>query len=91
MKKLLKLGAPFVLMFALALSVFGGEIPTPPCPVPEPGQTETPPCSTASGDMNTSEGTSTASGDLGTPTLANNDTSLGDIATEVVLNFLSLY
>jgi hypothetical protein len=77
------------LTFALALSAFGGEIPTPPGAAP--GQTETPPCAAAPGDPNTSEVTSTAPGDMGGPTLANNDTSLGDIATAALLNFLSLY
>ena len=91
MRKLKKLTAAIVLTFVVALSAFAGQTETPPCPVPEPGQTETPPCSAAPGDMNTSEATSTVSGDAGTPTLANNDTSLGDIATAAVLNFLSLY
>jgi hypothetical protein len=91
MRNLQKLTAAVVLTFVLALSAFAGQTETPPCPVPEPGQTETPPCSAAPGDTNTSEVTSTAPGDMGGPTLANNDTSLGDIATAALLNFLSLY
>jgi hypothetical protein len=91
MRNLRKLGAAAALTFVLGLSTFAGQVDTPPCPVPEPGQVDTPPCAAAPGDMNTSEATSTAPGDMGTPTLANNDTSLGDIATAALLNFLSLY
>jgi hypothetical protein len=91
MKNLRKLGAAVALTIVMGLSAFAGQIDTPPCPIPEPGQIETPPCAAASGDMNTSEATSTASVYVGTSTLANNDTSLGDIATAAVLNFLSLY
>jgi hypothetical protein len=91
MRNLRKLGTVVVLTFVLVMSAFAGQTSTPPCPVPEPGQVDTPPCSSAPGDMNTSEATSTAPGDTGTPTLANNDTSLGDIATAALLNFLSLY
>lgn len=90
MKVLRKLGATVVLTLILGLPVVAGEILTPLCAPPEPGQTSTPPCEAAPGDMN-SEVTSTASGYIGTPTLANNDTSLGDIATDALLNFLSLY
>jgi hypothetical protein len=89
MKNLKKLSSATVLTFAIALSAFAGETPTPPCA--PPGQVDTPPCSAAPGDMNTSEATSTAPSDYGTAKLANNGTSLGDIATDVVLNFLSLY
>jgi hypothetical protein len=90
MKNVKRLSAAVVLTLALGLSALGGEILTPPCATPEPGEILTPPCSTAPGDMN-SEATSTAPSDLGTAKLANNGTSLGDIATDVVLNFLSLY
>jgi type 1 fimbria pilin len=89
MKNLRKLSAGVALTLALALTAFAGEIPTPPCA--PPGQIDTPPCSVVPGDMNTSEATSTAPSDYGTAKLANNGSSLGDIATDVVLNFLSLY
>ena len=91
MKNLKRLSAAVVLTLLLGLSALGGEILTPPCPAPEPGEILTPPCAASLGDTNTSEVTSTAPGDMGGPTLANNDTSLGDIATAALLNFLSLY
>ena len=73
MKILRKLGATVVLTSVLAVSAVAGEIPTPPCANPAPGQTETPPCSAAPGDMGTHTETST-SGDMGTPTVANDET-----------------
>ena len=78
MKSLRKLGIAAVLTGVVALSTFAGEIPTPPCAPPEPGQTETPPCVTAPGDM-------------GTPTVASSETSLTEIAADVLLNCLSLF
>jgi hypothetical protein len=89
MKNPRKLSATAFLALALAVSAFAGETPTPPCAAP--GEIDTPPFAAAPGDPNTSEVTSTAPGDMGGPTLANNDTSLGDIATAALLNFLSLY
>ena len=89
MKNLRRLGAAVILTLALALSAFGGQIETPPCAAPEPGQIETPPCSIAPGDMNAPG--ATAPGDLATATVANTDTSFTELATDVFLNFLSLY
>ena len=88
MKKLRNFGAPVVLTFALVTSAFAGEVLTPPCPDPAPGQTSTPPCSAAPGDMDTPGVTATTSGDT---TVTNGDTSFTEIATDVVLNILSLY
>ncbi len=82
MQKLRKLGATVVVTFVLALSAFAGETLTPPCPDPAPGQTSTPPCSAATGDMDTPGVTQAA---------ANDGTSFTEIATDVVLNILSLY
>ena len=91
MKALRKLGAAVVLTSILGLPALAGEVLTPPCAPPVPGEVLTPPCTAAPGDPNTSEATSTTPGDTGTAALANNDTSLGDIATGALLNFLSLY
>ena len=88
MKNLRKLGAAAVLTGVLALSVFAGEIPTPPCAQPEPGQTETPPCAAAPGDMETPTGASTAPGDM---TLASSETSFSEITASVLLNLLPLF
>ena len=46
MKNLKRLGAAAVLTVMLSLSVFAGDMPTPPCAPPEPGQMPTPPCAT---------------------------------------------
>jgi hypothetical protein len=78
MKNLRKLGAAVVLTSVLALSAFAGEIPTPPCAPPEPGQTDTPPCAAAPGNM-------------GTSTVASNETSFTEIAASVLLNVLPLF
>jgi hypothetical protein len=90
MRKLQKLSAAVALTFAFALSAFAGEIPTPPCANPAPGQIETPPCSAAPGDMETPAGTST-SGDMGTPTVANDEMSFSKIAADLFLNILPLF
>lgn len=89
MKNLRKLGATCVLTCVLALSAFAGQIPTPPCAPPEPGQIPTPPCAEqqAPGDVETPIGAPTALGDM---TLAS-ETSLTEIAADVILTFLPLF
>jgi hypothetical protein len=90
MKNLRKLGAAVVLTSVIALSAFAGETSTPPCAPPEPGQIETPPCAAALSDMDTPTGWSTAPGDMGTPAVSS-ETSFTEIATDVLLNCLSLF
>ena len=90
MKNLRKLGATLVLTFALSLTAIAGEVLTPPCAPPEPGQIPTPPCAAAPGDMETPTVTST-SGDVGTPTVANDEMSFSKIAADVLLNLLPLF
>lgn len=48
-------------MLILAVTSFGGETSTPPCPPPDPGEMQSPPCSSAqeSADAPTSGQTST--------------------------------
>lgn len=77
MKNLRKLGGAVVLTSVLALSAFAGEIPTPPCAPPEPGQIQTP-CAAAPGNT-------------GTSTVASNETSFTEIAANVLLNVLPLF
>jgi len=91
MKSLRKLGAAVVLTGVLALSAFAGQIPTPPCAPPDPGETSTPPCASAIGDMGTPAEASTTPGAMGTPTLASNEKSFTEIAADVLLNVLSLF
>ena len=45
MKTLKKLSAAVVLTSVLGLSAFAGDMNSPPCAPPEPGETQTPPCS----------------------------------------------
>jgi hypothetical protein len=82
MKNLRKLVAAAALTCVLALSAFAGEIPTPPCAPPEPGQIDTPPCAVAPGDMETPTA-STVPGDMGMPTFT-------EIAADVILTCLPL-
>jgi hypothetical protein len=88
MKNLRRLSATVILILALGLSVFAGEILTPPCAAP--GEILTPPCTTSPGDSYGSGTHSTAPGDLSTP-VANNETSFADFAADLLLNFLPLY
>jgi len=46
MKGLKRLVVAFCLLSALAITAVGGEILTPPCPPPAPGEVQAPPCST---------------------------------------------
>ena len=93
MKNLRKLGAAVVLICVLALSALAGETQTPPCAVPEPGQIPTPPCAEqqASGNIDTPTSLPTAPGDMGNATVAGSETSFNEIATNVLLNCLSLF
>lgn len=86
MKNLRKLGAAVVLTSVLALSAFAGEIQTPPCAPPEPGQTSTQPCAGLLGDADTPTGASTMPGEMG-----NGRTSFTEIAADVLLNLLPLF
>jgi len=47
MKKLAKLAAVVGLTLSFGLVALGGEMQTPPCPPPDPGETNSPPCSSA--------------------------------------------
>jgi hypothetical protein len=46
MKGLKRLVVAFCLLSALAITAAAGEISTPPCPPPDPGEVQAPPCST---------------------------------------------
>ena len=47
MKSLNRLAASLSLMLVLGLSAIAGEVQSPPCPPPDPGEMSAPPCSTA--------------------------------------------
>jgi len=63
MKNLKRLGAAVVLTFVFSLSAFAGEISSPPCAPPDPGETHGPPCAAA--PMASDD--STAPGEISTP------------------------
>ena len=44
MNSLRRLSSVAVLTFVFSISVLAGDINTPPCASPEPGETHTPPC-----------------------------------------------
>ena len=67
MKSLKKLSAAVVLTFVLSLSVFAGEMQTPPCAPPDPGETHAPPCASAQ----VVPDDSAAPGEVGTPPASN--------------------
>ncbi len=90
MKTLTKLSAAVTLTVVLIVPAFAGQIDTPPCAPPEPGQTSTPPCSAAPGDMETPTLTST-SGDQDASTVANDEMSFSKIAADLLLNILPLF
>jgi hypothetical protein len=89
MKTLRNLGPSIALAMVLASRGFA-QIDTPPCASPEPGQTSTPPCEMqlAPSDRTTSAGGSAAQGDKSTPA---NETSLAQIAADLLLNLLPLF
>lgn len=57
MTSLKRLSAAVALTFVLGVSVFAGEISTPPCAPPDPGEISTPPCAAhAVSDYSTAPG-----------------------------------
>ena len=80
MKSLRKLGAAVVLVCALGLSTFAGDIQTPPCPVP--GEIETPPCKATQ----TTPDDGVAPGEMSAPPAAN--AGAGYSVTQVALDLL---
>ena len=85
MKNLKRLSAAVLLTFVLSLSAFAGEIPTPPCAPPDPGQMSTPPCAAA--PMTPDD--SAAPGEVGTPPASNtlDIVSVVDAAMNLLLLF----
>lgn len=91
MKNLKRLGAVIALTSVLGVPALAGQILTP-CPPPEPGQILTP-CDpgSAPSDLGASAGASATAGSMGTPTVAGSETSLTEIAANVLSTFLPLY
>ena len=80
MKNLQKLGAAFVLMCALGLTTFAGEIDTPPHASADPGQIDTPPSAITQ---------ASTPGQTDTP--PSGELSLTEIASSVLLSMVSLF
>jgi len=85
MKNLKRLSAAVVLTFVLSLSAFAGEISTPPCAPPDPGETHGPPCAAAP----LSPDDSAAPGEISTPPAADavDIVSVVDAAMNLLLLF----
>jgi hypothetical protein len=86
MKNLKKLGAAVTLTLVLGISAFAD------CEPPIPGQIPTPPCAAAiTRDTDALTASLTEPGDIGTPTLSKSDTSLAEIAADVLMSMLPLF
>lgn len=83
MKNLKRLGASVTLMFVLAVAAFAGETNSPPCALPEPGQTGTPPCA----------GSLMTPGETSAPPASNAgiEFSVADVAIDLLQSVLSLF
>lgn len=84
MKNLKRLGAAVVLTCALGVAAFAGELPTSPCPPPDPGETHSPPCAAAptSGDP----------GETSSPPASSADgVSITEIAADLLQSVLSIF
>jgi len=85
MNSLKRLGAAIALTFVLGLSAFAGDIQTPPCAPPDPGETQAPPCAAAP----LSPDDSAAPGQTDTPPASNivDIVSVVDAAMNLLLLF----
>ena len=88
MKNPKRLGASIALTLFLGLSTIAGEVHSPPCPPPDPGELQTPPCSTA--QLTSDDPTS---GQTSTPSSASAMTEyvVVDTAIDFVESVLSLF
>jgi hypothetical protein len=80
-----RLGAAIALTLVLGVSAFAGDVETPPCTLPEPGQISTPPCAAAQMSFDDSAAPGTA---LSTP--ASNTVDIVSVV-DAALNLLSLF
>ena len=85
MKNLKRLGAAVALTFVLGVSVFAGDISTPPCAPPDLGEMSTPPCAAAQMSSDDSAAPGTA---LSTP--ASNTVDIVSVV-DAAMNLLSLF
>lgn len=87
MKSLKRLGVTVALTLVLGLSVFAGEMSSPPCAPPEPGEMQSPPCATAQ----LTPDDSTTPGQTSTPPNAAAEVSLAEVAVDVLQSVLMLF
>ena len=81
MRNLKRLVVSLCLMSVLAITAFAGEMSSPPCAPPDPGETQSPPCSSA--QMWTDD--STAPGIIPTPPAADVSTMIEDTLISLLL------
>jgi len=86
MKNLKRLSACVVLTFVLGLSVFAGELSTPPCTPPAPGELSTPPCS---GGQTPSDNSATPG--IATPPASDSEYLVAEAAIGLFESLLPLY
>ena len=67
MKTLKTFGAAIALTFVFGLPVLAGDVPTPPCAPPEPGEMSAPPCAA----IQITPDNPTAPGQIETPAASN--------------------
>ena len=86
MNNLKRLFVAIALTLTIALSVFAGEIPSPPCAPPDPGEIPSPPCSVAQ-DVSDDATTQLQA----TTTVASDDLSVTTVTVDVLQAVLSLF
>ena len=86
MKNLKRLCVAIALTLTIALSAFAGEIPSPPCPPPDPGEIPSPPCSVTQdvSDDATAQAQATA-------TVTSDDLSITTLTVDVLQTVLFLF
>ncbi|PYS67506.1 MAG: hypothetical protein DMF69_22820 [Acidobacteria bacterium] len=86
MKNLKRLCVAIALTLTIALSAFAGEIPSPPCPPPDPGEIPSPPCSVT---QSVSDDATTQT--QATATVTSDDLSVTTVTVELLQTVLSLF
>lgn len=88
MKSLTRLAASIALTLVLGLSAVAGEVQSPPCPSPDPGEMSAPPCSTA---QQTSDDPTPAQTSTPPSASAVTECVVTDTAIDFVESILSLF
>ena len=86
MKNLKRLCMAMALTLTIALSAFAGEIPSPPCPPPDPGEIPSPPCSVTQNGSDDATAQTQA-----TTTVTSDDLSVTTVTVDLLQTVLSLF